>query len=103
MATAKSDVLQGTLDLMVLTTLEAMGEMHGYGIARRIEQVSEDVLQANQGNIYAALLRFVQARTCHAKAAQTKKKPTPFEAGNFFPTNAEQPLRPRRHGRPAGA
>ncbi len=60
MANDKSDVLQGTLDLMVLKTLDAMGEMHGYGIARRIEQVSEDVLQLNQGTIYAALLRLVQ-------------------------------------------
>jgi PadR family transcriptional regulator PadR len=60
MANDKSDVLQGTLDLMVLKTLDAMGEMHGYGIARRIEQVSEDVLQLNQGTIYAALLRLGQ-------------------------------------------
>src|SRR5882724_3452242 len=60
MANDKSDVLQGTLDLMVLKTLDAMGEMHGYGIARRIEQLSEDVLKLNQGTIYAALLRLVQ-------------------------------------------
>jgi PadR family transcriptional regulator, regulatory protein PadR len=58
----KSDVLQGTLDLMVLQTLEAMGPLHGYGIARRIEQVSEDVLQLNQGTIYAGLLRLQQRR-----------------------------------------
>ena len=58
----KSDVLQGTLDLMVLQTLEAMGPLHGYGIARRIEQVSEDVLQLNQGTIYASLLRLQQRR-----------------------------------------
>jgi PadR family transcriptional regulator len=58
----KSDVLQGTLDLMVLQTLEAMGTLHGYGIARRIEQVSEDVLQLNQGTIYASLLRLQQRR-----------------------------------------
>jgi len=58
----KSDILQGTLDLMVLQTLEAMGPLHGYGIARRIEQVSEDVLQLNQGTIYAALLRLQQRR-----------------------------------------
>jgi PadR family transcriptional regulator PadR len=60
MANDKSDVLQGTLDLMVLKTLDAMGDMHGYGIARRIEQISEDVLQLNQGTIYAALLRLGQ-------------------------------------------
>lgn len=58
----KSDILQGTLDLMVLQTLEAMGPLHGYGIARRIEQVSEDVLQLNQGTIYASLLRLRQKR-----------------------------------------
>jgi len=58
----KSDVLQGTLDLMVLQTLEAMGTLHGYGIARRIEQISEDVLQLNQGTIYASLLRLQQRR-----------------------------------------
>jgi PadR family transcriptional regulator PadR len=58
----KADILQGTLDLMVLQTLEAMGTLHGYGIARRIEQVSEDVLQLNQGTIYASLLRLQQRR-----------------------------------------
>ena len=58
----KTGVLQGTLDLMVLQTLEAMGPLHGYGIARRIEQVSEDVLQLNQGTIYASLLRLQQKR-----------------------------------------
>lgn len=56
----KSDVLQGTLDLMVLKTLEAMGPLHGYGIARRIEQVSDDTLVLNQGTIYPALLRLEQ-------------------------------------------
>jgi transcriptional regulator len=58
----KSDILQGTLDLMVLQTLEAMGPQHGYGIARRIEQISDDVLQLNQGTIYASLLRLQQRR-----------------------------------------
>jgi PadR family transcriptional regulator PadR len=56
----RSDILQGTLDLMVLKTLEAMGPLHGYGIARRIEQISEDALQINQGTIYASLVRLVQ-------------------------------------------
>jgi PadR family transcriptional regulator PadR len=56
----KSEILQGTLDLMVLKTLDAMGSMHGYGIARRIEQVSEDALQINQGTIYLCLIRLVQ-------------------------------------------
>lgn len=58
----RSDILQGTLDLMVLQTLAAMGPLHGYGIARRIEQVSEDVLQLNQGTIYASLLRLQHRR-----------------------------------------
>ena len=56
----KADVLQGTLDLMVLKTLDAMGPLHGYGIARRIEQVSENLLQLNQGTLYPALLRLQQ-------------------------------------------
>ena len=60
MAQNKSDILQGTLDLMVLKTLAAMGPLHGYGIARRIEQISEDVLQINQGTIYASLVRLLQ-------------------------------------------
>ena len=53
----KSEVLQGTLDLMVLKTLESMGPLHGYGIARRIEQISEDVLKLNEGTVYASLMR----------------------------------------------
>ena len=60
MGESKSDVLQGTLDLMVLKTLEAMGPLHGYGIARRIEQVSGEALSLNQGTIYPALLRLEQ-------------------------------------------
>ena len=60
--TAKSEVLQGTLDLMVLKTLDALGRLHGYGIARRIEQVSEDVLQLNEGTLYTALLRLQEQR-----------------------------------------
>ena len=58
----KADILQGTLDLMVLKTLECMGPLHGYGIARRIEQLSEDVLQLNQGTIYASLVRLQQKK-----------------------------------------
>jgi len=57
MGDSKLDLLQGTLDLMVLQTLAAMGEMHGYGIARRIEQVSGDEVLLNQGTIYASLVR----------------------------------------------
>ena len=58
--TEKSEVLQGTLDLIVLKTLEALGPLHGYGIARRIEQVSEDALQLNEGTVYTSLLRLLQ-------------------------------------------
>ncbi|MBZ5696632.1 MAG: PadR family transcriptional regulator [Acidobacteriia bacterium] len=60
MANDKSDVWQGTLALMVLKTLEAMGELHGYGIARRIEQTSGDLLSVNYGTLYPALLKLEQ-------------------------------------------
>lgn len=63
----KSEILQGTLDLMVLKTLDAMGPMHGYGIARRIEQISEDALQVNQGTIYLCLVRLVQNKWIKAE------------------------------------
>lgn len=60
MAENKSAILQGTLDLMVLKTLHAMGPLHGYGIARRIEQTSDDMVLVNQGTIYASLVRLMQ-------------------------------------------
>jgi PadR family transcriptional regulator, regulatory protein PadR len=60
MAQERSEVLQGTLDLIVLKTLETMGPQHGYGIAVRIPQVSEDLLKLNQGTLYPALLRLEQ-------------------------------------------
>jgi len=60
MGESKLDLLQGTLDLMVLQTLAAMGAQHGYGIARRIEQASEDEVLLNQGTIYASLVRLQQ-------------------------------------------
>jgi transcriptional regulator len=63
----KTDVLQGTLDLMVLNTLDALGPMHGFGIARRIEQVSEDALQLNQGTLYPALVRLEQRGWINSK------------------------------------
>jgi transcriptional regulator len=56
----RTDVLQGTLDLMVLQTLESMGTQHGYGIAQRLQQVSDDLLRLNQGTLYPALLRLEQ-------------------------------------------
>ena len=55
-------LLQGTLDLLVLQTLDSMGPQHGYGIARRIEQVSDDFLRLNEGTVYAALMRLQQQR-----------------------------------------
>jgi len=60
MSESKLDLLQGTLDVMVLQTLEAMGALHGYGIARRIEQVSRNEVLLNQGTIYASLVRLQQ-------------------------------------------
>ena len=69
MPDSKLDLLQGTLDLMVLQTLDAMGPLHGYGIARRIEQLSGDEVLLNQGTIYASLVRLQQRLTrifCHA-------------------------------------
>ena len=58
---AKTDVLQGTLDLMVLQTLDSMGAMHGYGIARRIEQISDAMLKLNEGTVYTSLMRLLQS------------------------------------------
>src|SRR5512135_3173295 len=60
MSDSRLDLLQGTLDLMVLQTLQAMGSLHGYGIARRIEQVSGNQVLLNQGTIYASLVRLEQ-------------------------------------------
>ena len=62
MTDGKSEILQGTLDLMVLKTLDAMGPLHGYGIALRIEQLSEEALQVNQGTIYLCLVRLLQKK-----------------------------------------
>ncbi len=60
MTPARADVLRGTLDLLVLKTLDTLGPMHGWGIARRLEQVSDDVLRLNQGTLYPALVRLQQ-------------------------------------------
>src|SRR5207249_11037252 len=61
-ASDRTDVLQGTLDLMVLKTLETMGPLHGYGIARRLEQVSDELLKLNEGTVYASLMRLLHRR-----------------------------------------
>lgn len=60
MAETKAEILQGTLDLMVLKTLDVMGPIHGYGIARRLEQLSDEALQVSQGTIYLCLVRLAQ-------------------------------------------
>ena len=67
MTEPKSDIFPGTLDLLVLKTLETMGPLHGYGIARRIEQISENLLHMNQGTLYPALLRLHQKGWITAK------------------------------------
>jgi PadR family transcriptional regulator, regulatory protein PadR len=67
MSKGKSEILQGTLDLMVLQTLDVLGPLHGYGIARRIEQLSEDAVQLNEGTVYTALLRLQQRRWISAE------------------------------------
>jgi transcriptional regulator len=67
MTDSRSSILQGTLDLMVLKTLEQLGPLHGYGIARRIEQVGEHVLLVNQGTIYLCLVRLVQKKWIKAE------------------------------------
>jgi PadR family transcriptional regulator, regulatory protein PadR len=69
----KADVLQGTLILLVLRTLEVLGPLHGYGIARRIEQISEDLLQLNQGTLYPALLRMEQEGWITSKWGASEK------------------------------
>jgi PadR family transcriptional regulator, regulatory protein PadR len=71
--TDKADVLQGTLILLVLRTLEALGPLHGYGVARRIEQISKDVLQLNQGTLYPALLRMEQEGWISSKWGASEK------------------------------
>ena len=92
MGERKPDVLQGTLDLMVLKTLDALGPLHGYGIALRIEQVSGDVLRLNQGTVYASLVRLRQrgwiSSECHRRTtarfsqyAITKKGRTQLRRG----------------------
>lgn len=70
---SKADVLQGTLLLLVLRTLETLGPLHGYGIARRIEQISMDVLRLNQGTLYPALLRMEQEGLIRSKWGVSEK------------------------------
>jgi transcriptional regulator len=76
MAEGKSEILQGTLDLMVLKTLDALGPLHGYGIAKRIEQIGEEALRVNQGTIYLCLVRLVNKRWISASwgASENNRK-----------------------------
>jgi transcriptional regulator len=76
MATSKLDLLQGTLDVMVLQTLTSMGPLHGYGLARRIERLSGNEVQLNQGTIYASLVRLQQRRWIAARwgLSDTKRR-----------------------------
>ena len=67
MSPSRGEILQGTLDLIVLKTLDALGPLHGYGIAMRIQQVSEDLLKLNQGTLYPALLRLEQRGWINSK------------------------------------
>jgi PadR family transcriptional regulator PadR len=72
----RSELLAGTLDLMVLKALEALGPLHGYGIARRIEQISEDLVRLNEGTVYASLVRLGQQGWISAKwgASENNRK-----------------------------
>ena len=76
MAPPRGEVLQGTLDLIVLQTLSTLGPQHGYGIAQRVKQVSEDLLHLNQGTLYPALLRLEQRGWISAKwgASENNRK-----------------------------
>lgn len=74
MSAEKSDVLQGTLDLLVLKTLDTMGPMHGYAIARRIQQISESVLLLNQGTLYPALIRLQKRGWIKSKWGVTENR-----------------------------
>jgi PadR family transcriptional regulator PadR len=75
-AKEKKDVLQGTLALMVLKTLDVLGPLHGYGIARRIEQISGDLLAVNQGTLYPVLLKLEQEGSIASEwgASENKRK-----------------------------
>jgi transcriptional regulator len=77
-------VLQGTLDLMILKTLQALGPQHGFGIARRLEQVSRDVLQLNEGTVYTSLLRLQQQGWITAAWGQSENN----RKAKFYSINA---------------
>ena len=102
----RSEVLQGTLDLMILKTLDAMGPLHGYGIARRIEQLSEDVLQLNEGTVYTSLLRLQQlgprrVRVSGARAFSVSRKARRRRQAASLP-GPDSPSASRKHVRSTG-
>ena len=74
MTVEKSDILQGTLDLIVLKTLETLGPTHGHGIAVRVQQVSDNILQLNQGTLYPALLRLEQRGWIQSQWGESENK-----------------------------
>jgi PadR family transcriptional regulator PadR len=76
MQSGKTEVLQGTLDMLVLKTVDSMGPIHGFGIAQRIRRISDDLLQLNQGTLYPALLRLEQHGWITAKwgLSETNRK-----------------------------
>ena len=79
----KSDVLQGTLDLMILKTLEAMGPLHGFGIARRLEQLSDEV-RLNEGTVYTSLMRLQQAGWIAAKWGASENNVSPASSAACY-------------------
>jgi DNA-binding PadR family transcriptional regulator len=85
--TKKTDVRQGTLALMVLKTLDVLGPLHGYGIARRIEQISGDLLAVNQGTLYPVLLKLEQEGDASSGASENNRK-----ARFYRPTRRSQQL-----------
>src|SRR5215212_3239967 len=101
----KTDVLQGTLDLMVLKTLDSLGPQHGYGIAQRLQQISNELLRLNQGTLYPALLDFVEMGHVreqpqgevlqpHARGAEA----TAARGGRLATDGRHHGARPRRRG-----
>jgi hypothetical protein len=85
LSTDKSEVLQGTLDMMILKTLHALGPLHGFGVARRIEQVSEDVLTLNEGTVYTSLLRLQQQGWIESKWGSYVRRSEKSSAEPAFP------------------
>ena len=90
----KLDLLQGTLDLMVLKTLAAMGSLHGYGIARRIEQVSGNQVLLNQGTIYASLVRLEQSGSSPPPGESPATIAKPSSTPSPSPAAAGSPQKP---------